>query len=234
MDGVSFLAYVEQILVPTLQPGDIVIADNLAAHKVDGVRHAIAAVGATLQAAAVAGKYLLPPALQPRLQPHRAELRQTQSHRPQSPLPLDRHALAAPRCVSVALHPHRMSQLRPSLRLHRRQSGMKNALVEDAESPGSGRRSGWSVQSSARWRAATTESNANLRPWPGRCSRAHRARDRARHRAAHRYGPGRLRRGHPAVPLRPQPCQLPRVDAEGAFQRCVVGTQGPLKSHHSS
>ena len=49
MDGVSFLAYVEQILVPTLQPGDIVIADNLAAHKVDGVRHAIEAVGATLR-----------------------------------------------------------------------------------------------------------------------------------------------------------------------------------------
>ena len=60
----------EQILVPTLQPGDIVIADT--AHKVDGVRHAIEAVGAAA----------LPPALQPRLQPHRAELRQT--HRPQS------------------------------------------------------------------------------------------------------------------------------------------------------
>ena len=37
MDGASFLAYVEQILVPTLQPGDMVMADNLAAHKVDGV-----------------------------------------------------------------------------------------------------------------------------------------------------------------------------------------------------
>ena len=37
-------------------------------------------------------------------------------------------ALAAPRCVSVALHPHRMPQLRPSLRLHGRQSVMKNAL----------------------------------------------------------------------------------------------------------
>ena len=45
MDGASFLAYVEQILVPTLQPGDMVIADNLAAHKVDGVRHAIEAAG---------------------------------------------------------------------------------------------------------------------------------------------------------------------------------------------
>ena len=49
MDGASFLAYVEQILVPTLQPGDMVMADNLAAHKVDGVRHAIEAAGATLR-----------------------------------------------------------------------------------------------------------------------------------------------------------------------------------------
>ena len=48
MDGVSFLAYVEQILVPTLQPGDIVIADNLPAHKVDGVQAAIEAAGAAL------------------------------------------------------------------------------------------------------------------------------------------------------------------------------------------
>ena len=33
MNGVAFLAYVEQILIPTLAPGDIVIMDNLAAHK---------------------------------------------------------------------------------------------------------------------------------------------------------------------------------------------------------
>ena len=48
IDGASFLAYIEQILVPTLTPGDIVIADNLAAHKVAGVRGAIERVGATL------------------------------------------------------------------------------------------------------------------------------------------------------------------------------------------
>jgi transposase len=41
MDGDSFLAYVEQILVPTLAAGDIVIADNLAAHHVDGVQQLI-------------------------------------------------------------------------------------------------------------------------------------------------------------------------------------------------
>ena len=48
IDGASFLAYIEQILVPTLAPGDIVIADNLAAHKVAGVRAAIERVGAML------------------------------------------------------------------------------------------------------------------------------------------------------------------------------------------
>ncbi len=49
MDGESFLAYVDQILVPTLQAGDIVIADNLAAHHVDGVQRLIEAAGATLR-----------------------------------------------------------------------------------------------------------------------------------------------------------------------------------------
>jgi transposase len=49
MDGDSFLAYVEQFLVPTLTPGDIVIADNLAAHHVEGVERLIAAAGATLR-----------------------------------------------------------------------------------------------------------------------------------------------------------------------------------------
>ena len=48
IDGESFRAYIEQILVPTLQPGDIVIADNLGAHKVAGIRRAIQAAGATL------------------------------------------------------------------------------------------------------------------------------------------------------------------------------------------
>lgn len=48
MDGACFLAYVDQILVPTLQAGDIVVADNLAAHHVDGVRERIEAAGAAL------------------------------------------------------------------------------------------------------------------------------------------------------------------------------------------
>lgn len=48
MNGSVFLAYVEQVLVPTLRPGDIVIMDNLPAHKPAGVRDAIERAGATL------------------------------------------------------------------------------------------------------------------------------------------------------------------------------------------
>jgi transposase len=49
MHGAAFLAYVEQVLVPTLKPGDIVIMDNLPAHKPTAVRHAIEKIGAELR-----------------------------------------------------------------------------------------------------------------------------------------------------------------------------------------
>jgi transposase len=48
MDGASFLAWVEQMLAPTLRAGDIVVMDNLSAHKVAGVGQAIEACGAEL------------------------------------------------------------------------------------------------------------------------------------------------------------------------------------------
>jgi transposase len=48
INGQSFLAYVEQILVPALRPGDIVIIDNLGSHKGRAVRRAIRAAGAKL------------------------------------------------------------------------------------------------------------------------------------------------------------------------------------------
>ena len=48
INGQSFLAYVEQLLVPTLSPGDIVIIDNLGSHKGKAVRRAIRAAGAKL------------------------------------------------------------------------------------------------------------------------------------------------------------------------------------------
>ncbi len=49
MNGPTFVSYVEQCLAPTLDRRDVVIMDNLAAHKVAGVRDAIEAVGATLR-----------------------------------------------------------------------------------------------------------------------------------------------------------------------------------------
>ena len=49
MNGDAFLAYVEQVLAPTLRPGDVVIMDNLPAHKRSGVPVAIEAAGATLR-----------------------------------------------------------------------------------------------------------------------------------------------------------------------------------------
>src|SRR6266568_4618062 len=49
IDSASFRAYVEQVLVPTLQPGDVVVLDNLAVHRQPEVRTAIEAVGAQLR-----------------------------------------------------------------------------------------------------------------------------------------------------------------------------------------
>jgi transposase len=49
MDGESFRAYVEQCLVPTLRRGDIVMMDNLASHKVAGIREAIEGASAELR-----------------------------------------------------------------------------------------------------------------------------------------------------------------------------------------
>lgn len=53
MNGPAFLAYVDQVLVPTLVPDDIVVMDNLPAHKSAAVRQAIERAGAKL--------YFLPP-----------------------------------------------------------------------------------------------------------------------------------------------------------------------------
>ena len=47
-NGAAFLAYIEQVLVPTLRPGDTVIMDNLPAHKAEGVRQAIEVAGCRL------------------------------------------------------------------------------------------------------------------------------------------------------------------------------------------
>jgi transposase len=46
--GDIFLAFVRQLLVPTLRPGNVVLLDNLSAHKVPGVRESIVAAGASV------------------------------------------------------------------------------------------------------------------------------------------------------------------------------------------
>lgn len=48
MTGEAFLAYVRQFLAPELKPGDVVVMDNLAAHKVAGVAEAVRTAGATI------------------------------------------------------------------------------------------------------------------------------------------------------------------------------------------
>ncbi len=48
INGERFRIYVEQVLIPTLKPGDIVIADNLGSHKGKAVRQAIRAAGARI------------------------------------------------------------------------------------------------------------------------------------------------------------------------------------------
>lgn len=48
MNRPAFLAYVEQFLAPTLQPGDVIAMDNFSAHKVAGVSNAIREAGASI------------------------------------------------------------------------------------------------------------------------------------------------------------------------------------------
>ena len=47
-DGDAFCAYVDEVLAPTLRPGNVVIMDNLSVHKLVGVRQAIENAGARL------------------------------------------------------------------------------------------------------------------------------------------------------------------------------------------
>ena len=49
IDTATFRAYVEQVLVPTLRPGDVIVLDNLAVHKQPEIRAAVEAVGADVR-----------------------------------------------------------------------------------------------------------------------------------------------------------------------------------------
>jgi DDE superfamily endonuclease len=70
INGRAFQAYVDQVLVPELKPGDVVVLDNLGSHKGRRRPHGHRSRGR---------KTPLPSALQSRLQSHRERLRQTQS-----------------------------------------------------------------------------------------------------------------------------------------------------------
>ena len=102
INGVSFRAYVEQVLVPTLNPGDIVVMDNLASHKGRAVR----ASHPRRQSQALFLARLLA-----RSQSHRTGLRQNEDLAPQSRRPNNRQDLANHRRPPRLLHPHRMPQL---------------------------------------------------------------------------------------------------------------------------
>ena len=137
IDNPTFLAYVEQVLVPTLRPGDVVVLDNLAVHKQPEVRAAIEAVGAQLR--------FLPP-YSPDFNPIEQAFAKLKAFlRAARPRTFD-HVVRADRGRAGPLHADRMPQLRPALRLSRRYSVMKNAL--NHSDPNSGRRQFGSERSS--------------------------------------------------------------------------------------
>ena len=76
INKVSFVAYIEQVLGPTLKPGDLVVADNLGCHRSREVRAALRAVSARL---------MLLPKYSPLPQPDRAGVCQTQASPAQGP-----------------------------------------------------------------------------------------------------------------------------------------------------
>jgi transposase len=96
MTGEAFLAYVEQVLVPTFKPDDIVVMDNLPAHKIAPVRAALATAGVQL--------FLLP-SYSPDMNPIEMALRQTQDAAAPGPRTNPRWSLAPHRRVARPVHP---------------------------------------------------------------------------------------------------------------------------------
>ena len=122
MNGEAFLAYVEQALAPELRPRDIVIMDNLPAHKVHGVRQAIEAAGASL-------RYLPPysPDFNP-IEMAFAKLKALRAPPPREPSP---GPLASHRRRPAPLHPARMCQLPRRRRLRCNMSGKCSSSLSE-------------------------------------------------------------------------------------------------------
>src|SRR5215475_7699376 len=115
MNGTIFLAYVEQCLAPTLDHRDVVIMDNLPAHKVAGVTDAIEAVGATASATVFAGS-----------QPDRAGFQQTQSAPPKGRRAHSSETLAQNSRAPANYKRRGMPQLFPPCRLRFNVSGIRS------------------------------------------------------------------------------------------------------------
>ena len=108
INGQKFLAYVEQFLVPTLQPRDIVIPDNLASHK---------SKGRTQGGPRQRRQAPLPAALQPRPQSHRTGLRQAQALAPKGAGPFHRRNPQRPRTNPRTIRAPEMRRLSRKLRI---------------------------------------------------------------------------------------------------------------------
>lgn len=122
IDNASFQAYVEQVLVPALRPGDVVVLDNLAVHRQPEVRTAIEAVGARLR--------FLPP--HSRLQSDRNGVREIEGVPAGRTTTHLRPRDDARRRRARPVHTGRMSELRPTLRLSAHCTAVKNALALSA------------------------------------------------------------------------------------------------------
>ncbi|EHK79134.1 transposase [Sinorhizobium meliloti CCNWSX0020] len=107
INGIAFTALVEQCLAPTLDPGDIVILDNLGSHKGKPARNAIRDAGAHL--------FFLPP-YSPRSQSDRDDVRQTQDPAAQSRRAQRRRDMEARRRSPQSLRPARMRRLSQACR----------------------------------------------------------------------------------------------------------------------
>ena len=115
MNGECFRAWIEQMLVPALNPGDIVVMDNLPAHKVGGVRPAIEARGAEL--------LYLPP-YSPDLNPIENSFAKLKAHvRKAAALHL-RRARMRRRTRPLAVQPSAMCQLLQTRRIQPRLKGI--------------------------------------------------------------------------------------------------------------
>ena len=99
INGSILRTYVENVLVPTLSKGDIVILDNLGSHKAPAIRNAIKAAGGTT---------VLPPRLLARSQPNRTGIRQAQTSAAQGRRAQQRNRLAQDRLTPRPVQPSGM------------------------------------------------------------------------------------------------------------------------------